>query len=367
MANATDIAYMQRALSLARRGSGNTSPNPMVGAVIVKSGQVVAEGYHRRAGADHAEIVALKKARRKAKGATLYVSLEPCCHRGRTGPCTEAIIAAGVARVVFAVKDPNPMVNGRGAARLRRAGVVVTGGVLRKEASELNEAYFSGIRNNRPFITLKTAQTVDGRIATVTGDSQWISGPQSQKFAHRLRAETDAVLVGGGTVRADNPSLTVRAVKGRNPYRVIVSNSLKLPAQCRLIDDNADGRTIIAASEPAIERFTRRRRPNPLIFWCLKATRDGLVDLNDLVAKARDFGLISLLVEGGGRLATSFLKAGLADKYIAIIAPKVLGSGIEAVGDLRIRRLAEAVEFERQRFEPSGDDMIFVGYPKRSA
>jgi diaminohydroxyphosphoribosylaminopyrimidine deaminase/5-amino-6-(5-phosphoribosylamino)uracil reductase len=365
MADVDDIEFMKQALDLAYKGNGATSPNPMVGAVIVKDRRIISRGFHRKAGTDHAEIVALKKAGKTASGATLYVTLEPCCHHGKTGPCTDAIIAAGIRRVVYAVKDPNPDVDGKGAARLKRAGITVQSGVLRDEAKRLNEKYFGYLTNKRPFVILKTAQTIDGRIATATGDSQWISSPESLAFAHKLRAEVDGVVVGMGTVRVDNPSLTVRHAKGENPYRIIVAGSPKVPRKCALLNRNGDERTIVAGSEQAIDRLTRTRKNGDLTCWRVNMRRDGLVDLRDLLNKADEFGLRSLLVEGGGRLATSFLMRGLVDKYVAIIAPIVLGEGVSAVGDLRIRRLTKALKFERQSFIPSGRDMIFVGYPVR--
>ncbi len=213
---------MKMALALAWKGQGKTSPNPMVGAVVVKSGEVVGRGYHHKAGQAHAEVLALRNAAERARGATLYVNLEPCCHFGRTRPCTDAIIEAGIKRVVYSIKDPNPVVNGCGARKLRAAGMEVTSGVGEKEATHLNEIYLKFISTGCPFVILKTAQSLDGRIATITGDSKWISGPEALKFAHRLRAECDAVAIGAGTVKADNPQLTVRLVKGRNPYRIII-------------------------------------------------------------------------------------------------------------------------------------------------
>ena len=360
-----DITYMQRALDLAGRARRKTSPNPMVGAVIVKNGRVIAEGYHRRAGSDHAEVVALKKAGSRVAGATIYVSLEPCCHTGQTGPCTEQIIKAGIKKVFYAVKDPDPRVNGKGERRLKKAGIEVVGGVLKEEAARLNEIYFGNQINKRPFIILKTVQSLDGRIATATGDSQWISGAESLRFAHQLRAEVDAVAVGAATVCADNPALTVRRVKGNNPYRIILSGSLDLPRRCRLLDDNGDYKTIIASTPSAIARFSRKHKSKKPIFWEVKKDRRGRLDLRDFVAKAAAFGLHSLLIEGGATLVTSFLKAGLFDKYVVVTAPIVIGQGIEAVADLEIRKLSKVISFNREEFIKSGRDMIFIGYPER--
>ncbi len=365
MASAADIGFMQQALDLAAKGRGRTHPNPMVGAVIVKSGQIIGRGYHRVAGGDHAEVAAIKNARGNARDATMYVTLEPCCHHGKTGPCSEAVKKAGIKRLVYAVRDPNPDVNGGGARCLKRAGVEVLGGVLKKEARRLNEVYFGVRENKRPFITLKMAQTLDGRIATRTGDSKWISGKATLKIAHRLRVDSEAVLVGMGTVRADNPSLTVRLVKGKNPYRVIVSRSLKFRRACQLIDNNDDFKTIIATTTEEAERFSRSRKGKHLIYWTVGLDKNGMLDVRDIVARAGEFGMQSMLIEGGSGLVTSFLKQGLFDKYVAVTAPIVLGSGIDSIGDLGIKRLAHGIRFGEHSFESHGDDIVFVGYPKK--
>ncbi|HWR83285.1 MAG TPA: bifunctional diaminohydroxyphosphoribosylaminopyrimidine deaminase/5-amino-6-(5-phosphoribosylamino)uracil reductase RibD [Candidatus Deferrimicrobium sp.] len=369
MAETTDETYMRRALHLAEKGRGWTSPNPMVGAVLVKNQQIIGEGYHRSAGTDHAEIVAIKKARGRATGATLYATLEPCCHTGRTGPCVEAIIEAGIKRVVYTVRDPDPRVSGRGARRLRGAGITVEKGLFKGEAVTLNESYFAYHRNKRPFIIVKTAQTLDGRIATMSGQSKWISSAQSLKMAHRLRADADAVVIGMGTLKNDNPALTVRLVKGKNPFRIVLSRSLDFPKTCRLVDDNTDGKTIIISHREAIASFlrTKRGRANTLLLWQVRLGRDGNLDLWEFVAQADKFGLRSLLVEGGSRVAASFLKAGLVDKYVAVIAPRILGSGVCAVDGLAVKSLEQAVTFDRYSFQRCGTDSLFIGYPKRVA
>ena len=361
-----DLDFMRRALTLAERGRGSTSPNPMVGAVVVKNGRIVGEGYHRAPGTDHAEIVALKRAGKAARGAVLYVTLEPCCHTGRTGPCTDAVIAYGIKAVFAAVKDPNPAVDGRGIKALRKAGITVRTGLLREQATLLNDKYFGYHRNGRPFVILKTAQTLDGRIATVSGDSRWITSAASRRFAHRLRAEVDAVAVGMGTVRSDNPALTVRHVRGQAPYRIILSQSLRFPPSCRLLTDNKDYRTIVAGGEKAIERFSRTKKGRNLILWGIRLDRQGMPQIRDFLNKAADFGLQSILVEGGSTLATAFLKAGFVDKCIVITAPILCGHGVAAVGDLGTKKLGDAIGFEHGSFEASGIDNVFIGYPKRS-
>jgi len=335
----------------------------MVGAVIVRNGRVIAESCHRRKGGDHAEVAALRKAGRRARGATVYVNLEPCCQTGCTGPCTEALMTAGVARVVYASLDPNPIVSGKGDRRLRRAGIEVARGLLRKEAEKLNEAYYAYHRNGRPFVTLKLAQSIDGRIATITGDSQWISSPGSIKLAHQLRAENDAVMVGVGTVRADNPALTVRLVKGRNPYRVVVVGRGPFPAGCQLAKKNTDARTIVAAVPDVARKLSRRAGVSGLTLWEVKPERSGRPDPADLMKKAAAFGLQSILVEGGSALGTSLLKARVVDKIVLVIAPKVIGGGTSSVGDLGISRLGEAIRLESVTVRHVGPDIVVTGYP----
>lgn len=367
VAERNDLQHMRRALELAVRGRGRTSPNPMVGAVLVGRGGVVGEGFHHGAGREHAEIEALKEAGGEARGSTLYVSLEPCCHQGRTGPCTWAIVEAGVRRVVYAVDDPNPLVSGRGAAILRDNGIEVSDGVLAAEAERLNEAFFFFHRNRRPFVVLKSAQTLDGRIAARNGRSKWISGPPALELAHTLRAECDAVVVGTGTVRVDDPSLTVRHVPGENPYRIVVGRNLDSMSECRLIRDNADGKTIIATTLETARSISFEEPGRKPVVWGLPTESGGRVSLEHLLAKAVDLGVLSVLVEGGATLATSFLKASLVDKYIQITAPKILGRGISGIGDLGISELTRCVVFDRARFENLGDDNVFTGYVRREA
>ncbi|MCK4462263.1 MAG: bifunctional diaminohydroxyphosphoribosylaminopyrimidine deaminase/5-amino-6-(5-phosphoribosylamino)uracil reductase RibD [candidate division Zixibacteria bacterium] len=363
MADATDVAYMERALNLAVKGRGHTSPNPLVGTVIVKGRRIIGQGYHHAAGRDHAEVVAIKNARGGCRGATLYVTLEPCCHTGCTGPCTDAIAAAGIKRVVCAVKDPDPRVSGKGLRALRKSGIEVVVGVLRKQARALNEQFFGYHENGRPFIILKWAQSMDGCIATMTGDSKWITSTKSRRLSHQLRSEVDAVVVGSGTVRHDDPALTVRLVKGRNPYRIIVSSDMKLPRKCQLLQNNEDGRTIVAAACDA-DRQRLSKHGGPIIFWRLRRTKNGLVDVTDLVRQADNFGLRSMLVEGGAKLATSFVEAGLVDKFVIVTAPIIIGNGVSSIGDLATKHLTDAVQFERHTFDTSGRDCVFIGYPK---
>lgn len=365
MVRPADAEYMQRALELATRGRGLTWPNPMVGALVVKAGRIIAEGYHQKAGRDHAEIVVLKKAKARARGATLYVTLEPCCHTGKTGPCVEAIISAGIKRVVLGAIDPDPRVNGKGARILRKAGVQVATGLLEKEAVKLNEAFHYFHKTGKPFVTLKMAQTLDGRIATMTGDSKWISCPESLKYAHELRAESDAIVVGGGTVRADNPALTVRLVKGKNPYRILLTTSLSSLRRAKVVRDNRDYRTIVASSAAAIARHAKTKTGKNVMFWSLERSSDGLLSLKDLLKKAKSFGMRSILVEGGAHVATSFLGQGLVDKFVVVMAPMVIGEGLSSLGDLGIAKLANSITFREFQYERIGSDMVFIGYPRK--
>ncbi|MBK7141129.1 MAG: bifunctional diaminohydroxyphosphoribosylaminopyrimidine deaminase/5-amino-6-(5-phosphoribosylamino)uracil reductase RibD [bacterium] len=365
MAETADKKFMQRALELAAMGRGMTYPNPMVGALVVKHGRVIAEGYHRKVGAAHAEIEALKGAGKKAKGGTLYVTLEPCCHTGRTGPCTDAIIKAGIAKVVVASLDPDTRVNGQGIRQLRRLGIEVRTSVCKQESILLNEAYFHHQKTGLPFVILKLAESLDGRIATGKGDSKWISGKSARAYVHRLRSEVGAVLVGGETARKDDPALTVRLVKGQNPYRILLTRSLNQPKSIQLIANNADRKTIVASSEESITRFLAGADHPELIYWSVAPSGPASLDLLDLLQKAGAFGIRSILVEGGSRVATSFFAQGLVDKLVLVIAPKLIGRGIESIGDLGIRSVDQAKQFSRSRFVSVGEDMIFEGYPKK--
>ncbi|MFQ5500096.1 MAG: bifunctional diaminohydroxyphosphoribosylaminopyrimidine deaminase/5-amino-6-(5-phosphoribosylamino)uracil reductase RibD [Candidatus Zixiibacteriota bacterium] len=363
MADTGDREYMQLALDLAERGRGRTAPNPMVGAVIVRGGRIVGKGYHKQAGQAHSEIIALKEAGPAARGATLYVNLEPCCHIGRTGPCTEAIIRSGVSRVCYAHRDPDPRVNGRGARILRKAGLVVHAGLLREEGYRLNDAHIEYHRQGRPFVIAKSAQTLDGRIAADGGDSSWITSPQSRKFAHKLRAEVDAVCVGRRTLTADNPKLTVRLVKGRNPYRIILCGDSRIVGTPHVVKHNGDARTIIAAPRKTVDRLSKRWRGSKLVFWTISADSAGRVDPVRFIEVANEFGIRSILLEGGASILSAFLRAKLVDKYIAISAPMLLGSGLCSIAGLKKKKVADGIRLKSAVMQPCGPDFIVTGYP----
>ena len=321
--------FMRRALRLARKGAGRTSPNPAVGAVVVRGGRIVGEGYHHAAGLPHAEIEALRRAGGAAGGADLYVTLEPCDHLGRTGPCTAAILAAGVARVAYAMTDPNPAVSGRGARRLRDAGIVVHRGLMEPEARELNRGYCRWVATGKPFVTLKLAVSLDGQIAAAGGDSRWITGEASRRRVHRMRSWADAVLVGGETARRDDPALTARVPGGRDPRRVILTSR---PAELayRKIFRESGGDVIVVCPKGVPERDVRAVENAGGRVLRLPA-RGGTVRARDFLAALGSEGVTSLLVEGGGRIAGWLAAEGAIDRYVVFVAPLLLGEGIRAV------------------------------------
>lgn len=356
---------MRRALTLAARALGRTSPNPAVGAVVVRNGRIVGEGYHRRAGEPHAEVIALRNAGTRARGATLYVTLEPCCHlKKRTPPCTEAILASGVARVVAAVRDPNPRVSGRGIGRLRGRGLQTSVGVLGKSAARLNEGYARWITTGRPFVTLKIASTLDGKIATATGESRWITGAPARTFTHRLRNRVDAVMVGLGTVLADDPELTVRGVAGKkDPHRVIVDERLRIPLTARALK-RRKGSTAIVVTTPAAPKARRRRLEQRGVRVVTAKSRAGLVDLSDLMRRLGAMNVTSVLIEGGSELNASAVRSGIVNKVIVMFAPTLLGGrdAIGAIGGRSPARLSDVIRLREESVKRLGRDVIVEGY-----
>lgn len=357
----TDEVFMKRAIALAKRGAGRVSPNPLVGAVIVKDGRIISQGYHHCCGEAHAEIDAIDRAQESIAGATLYVNLEPCCHQGRTAPCVDAIIRHRLARVVVGTLDPNPLVSGRGLEILARQGIRVDVGVLERECHQLNEVFFKWMKTGLPFVTLKYAQSMDGRIATAGGHCRWISSLKSLKFAHRLRALHDGIIVGSGTALKDDPELTTRLARGGSPLRIVVDSRLSLPLEARILQNQDQARTIIATTKHA-DRGKRQLLANKGIevLSCGEAP-DGSVDLEQLLFVLGQRSLTSLLVEGGAKLLTSFLKARLADRLVVIQAPKIIGAGIEAVGALGVTTMAEAIRVDTIKSRRLGDDIIIDG------
>ncbi len=359
---------MDMALDLARRGTGWTSPNPMVGAVVVRDGQVVGKGFHERVGEPHAEPNAIDAAGPAAAGATLYVTLEPCNHTGRTPPCTEKILSASIKKVVVAMDDPNPDVSGGGNRRLREAGVEVVSGVRESEARQLNEIFIKYIRTKSPFVLVKCAATLDGRIATRTGDSKWVSGEASRAYVHGLRHAYDGILVGVGTVLADDPSLTARrpGLESRDPVRIILDARLDIPPQRKVLASGpAAGTVIVCGPEPpadkrsAIEKTGARVLEAPL--------SGGRIDMARLMPFLGEMGITSLLIEGGGTVLGSAFAAGIVDKVTFFYAPRILGGddGVPVCRGRGPERMADAlrlVDVSVRRFD--GDVMI-EGYPGR--
>lgn len=318
-----DQAYMRRAINLAKRGAGWTNPNPMVGAVIVKNGRIIGEGYHRRCGQPHAERDALAALTEPAEGATLYVTLEPCCHTGRTPPCTEAILQHKLARVVIGSRDPNPLVAGQGAALLRQQGVAVEQDFLREECNELNPAFFHYITTGRPYVVMKYAMTLDGKIAAYTGASQWITGETARAHVHTLRGRYAAVMAGIGTVLADDPLLNCRIQGGHQPVRVVADSRLRLPLDSQLCRTAKEYPTIVACAQREEEK-ARALEGLGVRVLCLSGP-EGRVDLQGLMEALGREQLDSVLLEGGGQLHEAALRAGLVNHVCAYIAPKLLG------------------------------------------
>ncbi len=353
-----DRAMMQRCIELARRALGRTTPNPLVGSVIVKDGEIVGEGFHPRAGQPHAEVFALRDAGEKAKGATIYVSLEPCNHYGRTPPCSEALVAAGVAKVVVGMVDPDPRVSGGGIERLRGAGIEVVVGVEDAACRQLNEAFIHRILHKRPLGIYKYAMTLDGKIATISGHSTWVTGKEARSHVHQLRAACDAVIVGGNTVRLDNPYLTSHHPDAHNPLRVVMSRTLNLPIDAHLWE-TADAPTLILTEVGA----------NPDLLQQLVKKGVEVVELTPLtpakvMAYLYDRQLSSVLWECGGTLAASAIADGAVQKVLAFIAPKIVGGKVapSPVGDLGLSTMTDALTLENATWRQLGSDYVVEGY-----
>ena len=353
-----DEDYIKQALRLARRGLGKTSPNPMVGAVIVKDNRIIGQGYHHRYGGKHAEINAIENAGEDIGGATMYISLEPCCYHGKTPPCVDAVIQSNISKVVIGTLDPNPRVNGRSVETLRQQGIETRVGVLEEECRSLNEAYFKYMTTGVPLVTVKFAQTLDGRIATSTGNSQWISSPASQRMAHKLRTLNDAIMVGVGTILNDNPQLTVRLVRGRNPTRIILDSKLRIPLEAKVLTHQESAPTIIVTTSSAdVERLAALRQMGIEVLVAREDER-GEVDLGHLLEMLGQWGISSVLVEGGAETITSLLRLNLVDRLVIIVAPKIMGKGIEAVGELNITDVSQTLKLSFGRTYRMGEDLV---------
>jgi len=360
----TDTTYMRRAIRLAERGRGLASPNPPVGALVVQGGRIVAEGFHRGPGTPHAEIEAIDKAGPECAGATLYVTLEPCTHQGRTPPCAPRVIEAGFARVVVGATDPNPLVNGRGVVALQSGGCEVATGVAEAEAERLIGAFAKFIRTRRPFVTAKIAVSLDGRAAAADGSSQWITGPSARRDSHRVRASADAVLVGVGTVLHDDPQLTVRlrGYAGRQPLRIVLDSSIRTPATASVLDDK--GPTLVATTDKATAEADAALVARGA--EVLRApSREGRVDLAALLETLGRRDATHVLIEGGPTVIGDAVERGLVDRYLFYVAPKLLGSGGPgAVSALLAPTITDARELRVESVRHLGADLKIEAYPR---
>ncbi len=359
--------FMQRALDLGRQGEGRTRPNPAVGAVVCKDGQVVGEGYHPRAGEPHAEIFALRRAGELARGADLYVTLEPCSHQGKTGPCADAVIAAGISRVFVGTSDPNPLVSGRGITRLREAGIQVEVGIMEAECRRLIAPFAKHVATGLPYLVLKSAITLDGNSATFTGDSQWISSETSRASVHRLRDRMDAIMVGVGTVLKDDPRLTTRLPEGgQDPLRIVVDSALRIPEAASVLSVASGAPTLIATTARAPRDKIERLRARGAEILEI-GERGGRVDLSQLMVQLGAQGIQSILLEGGAELNAGALAADIVDRVMIFVAPKLLGGfgGKGIFAGCGVATLAEARELEDVLVTRFGDDILIEGEVKR--
>lgn len=351
--SSSDLKWMEQAVALARRGEGLTRPNPPVGAVLVKDGQRIGYGWHRRAGGPHAEIHALRQSGEQAHGATLYVTLEPCSTQGRTPPCIDAILQAGIQRVVVAAIDPNPLHAGRGVRLLRRHGIQVAVGACAQEAAALIAPFACHVQHNRPFFTLKLGLSLDGRIADHTHSSRWITGPDAREVVQAMRRASDAILVGAGTVRHDNPSLWPRPDRQRQPWRVIAVRSGPLPHTAQVFNDSHSARTIVAAPKGWQPATAKQLRQKGVLVWELPRTRY----FPALARELGRLGILHVLCEGGGILAGELIHAGLADELCVILSPMLIGGPVGATGN-RQWRLKQAPRFGIKQFQAVGKDLF---------
>jgi diaminohydroxyphosphoribosylaminopyrimidine deaminase/5-amino-6-(5-phosphoribosylamino)uracil reductase len=366
-----DTFFMQQALDLATKGKGSVSPNPMVGCVIVDSkGNRIGAGYHKKFGAAHAEVnaVASVENTEDLKGATVYVTLEPCAHYGKTPPCADLLASLPIDRVVIAQKDPNPKVNGRGIEKLKAAEKKVQLGVLENEAEKLNEFFTHAQQYGRPFVTLKLAQTVDGYVAAADGDSQWITGKPARKKVHEWRAQYDAVLVGRNTAMVDNPQLSVRHVRGRQPFRVVLDGPYSLPKDLHVFSDKFEEKTIVVtwnkeASSDDADPMLKLMKHNYFRGQILRVSKkDGHVDLRETIQGLGSLRIQSILVEAGQQLASALLREGLVDKLECFIAPKLLGSGTRSIMDLGIHGMRDICTLKEVSWSQVGDDLLLSAY-----
>jgi diaminohydroxyphosphoribosylaminopyrimidine deaminase/5-amino-6-(5-phosphoribosylamino)uracil reductase len=357
----TDESYIQLAIEIAKKGIGSVSPNPLVGCVIVKNNKIIGAGYHQKFGGSHAETNAINDARENVEGSTLYTNLEPCSHHGKTPPCVNRIIEKKIRKVVIGTLDMNPLVSGQGIKKLKAAGVEVKVGVLENECVELNKFFFKFITKKIPYVTLKAAQTADGRIAGKDGESKWISSLTARKYVHSLRAKYDALLVGAGTVLKDDPRLTVRLTEGRNPKRVVLDTNLRIKSGYKIFTNNGDKKLILFTSK---KNSTLKNGKIRKIFSSgaqviyVKESRSGKLNLKNVLKELGKLQISSVLVEGGSEIYTSFVKENLFDDIQLILSPRLLGCGIPLISSLGIKSVKKSVRLKIGNFEKIGDDVL---------
>ncbi|MGE5430629.1 MAG: bifunctional diaminohydroxyphosphoribosylaminopyrimidine deaminase/5-amino-6-(5-phosphoribosylamino)uracil reductase RibD [Syntrophomonadaceae bacterium] len=356
----TDESYIKLALEIAKKGRGNVSPNPMVGAILVKNEKIIGAGFHEHFGGNHAEINAIQNAKQDVTDSTLYINLEPCSHYGKTPPCTEAIIKNKIKKVVIGTLDMNPLVSGSGIRALKDAGIEVKVGVLENECIALNKFFFKHISKQLPYVTLKVAQTLDGRIADLSGDSKWITSLNSRRYVHDLRSQYDAVLVGTRTVKIDDPNLTVRFIEGRNPKRVVIDTDLKLNLNLKLFVNNIDGNLVILTSKKSAEKKRRLQKLKCMGIEILfiRENKDGTLNLKHALEELGKNRISSVLVEGGRKIYTSFIKDGLFDDMMVFISPKIIGEGLPAVDKLGVHSIRKSMKLKVRSVEKLGDDVL---------
>jgi diaminohydroxyphosphoribosylaminopyrimidine deaminase/5-amino-6-(5-phosphoribosylamino)uracil reductase len=354
---------MMECLHLAQKGAGYVSPNPMVGAVLVKNGRVIGRGYHKQFGGRHAEVNAIRSAKTSVAGSTLYVNLEPCNFHGKTPPCTDLIIASRIKKVVIGTLDQNPRVRGKGVSQLRNHGIEVITGVLEDDCKKLNEKFIKYIRTQIPFITLKIAQSLDGKIADITGTSQWITNEKSRTVVHKLRSQYDAVLVGAGTVIKDNPELTVRHVKGRNPLRVIIDSHFSTNINAKVFSRKS--KTIIFTSKKQFRKHRRKRNSfekKGIEIIPMDDSKNGAYNLNRVLSILGSKGVASVLVEGGATIFSLFLEQKLTDKVLFFVAPKIYGDGLSAFRNLIPKKHGNELQLSLASVQQIGNDVLIEGY-----
>lgn len=353
---------MKQTLRLAERGKGKTSPNPMVGAILVKNGEVVGTGYHMKAGEAHAEILALREAGDRARRATLYLNLEPCSHHGKTPPCAPAVIAAGVTRVIVGMEDPNPLVKGKGIDMLKAAGVEVLVGVLEKNCRRLNEAFCKYIVVKEPFVAVKVASTLNGKIATRCGDSKWISSETARRLVHRWRSEVDGIVVGIGTILRDDPLLSTRMVKGRSPFRIVLDSRLRIPDEAQVIRTSPSKTIVVATEGVSTERVVRLEKRGVRVI--VVDSHLGRVNLKTCLSRLADLEMVNLMVEGGSQVNGSFLDQGLADKLLLFLSPRLVGDpeALDMFGGVGVESLERAPSLSEVKVKRVGDDLLVEGY-----